>query len=283
LIQYISTSKKIFTVGDIHGCFTELLSIYNQLDNDTLFFSVGDLIDRGPDSIKVLDFFISNNLHAVRGNHEDMLLECKDIIFNIAGLLNNTSDFDDPDFIDSFNDLKIDLKFTDWWMNGGERVFNDYLKLNDSFSTFLTHINWIENLPIFIVINFTDNPTPVRDVLISHSFAIPFYDILNDAIDNNSTKVNSIVSDSLWNRIKHLSAKKNKTGLFNIFGHTPIDVYSKEINRKQGVFISKPVIDINYGVANLDTGCCYTSKKHGRGFLTGLFYPSLDIIQVEKK
>ena len=43
-------------------------------NSDRLFF-VGDLIDRGPASERCVEFLSSPSVYAVRGNHEDMLLE----------------------------------------------------------------------------------------------------------------------------------------------------------------------------------------------------------------
>lgn len=61
-------------VGDIHGHFlrleTALADVAFDPHRDRLF-SVGDLVDRGPDSISALDWLAKPWFHAVRGNHED--------------------------------------------------------------------------------------------------------------------------------------------------------------------------------------------------------------------
>jgi serine/threonine protein phosphatase 1 len=67
-----------FAVGDIHGCLedlqTALFVARFDFDRDRLF-SVGDLIDRGPDSIGVLRLLKQPWFFAVKGNHEDMFLD----------------------------------------------------------------------------------------------------------------------------------------------------------------------------------------------------------------
>ncbi|QIB04064.1 phosphoprotein phosphatase [Pseudomonas fluorescens] len=68
-----------FVVGDIHGHFKLLTTALDKLDFNTeldRIFSVGDLIDRGPDSIDVLSWLEKPWFHAVRGNHEQMLIDC---------------------------------------------------------------------------------------------------------------------------------------------------------------------------------------------------------------
>ncbi|QEI06103.1 serine/threonine protein phosphatase [Pigmentiphaga aceris] len=61
-------------VGDIHGHFLRLESALAKISFDPRqdrLFSVGDLIDRGPDSIAALEWLSRPWFHAVRGNHED--------------------------------------------------------------------------------------------------------------------------------------------------------------------------------------------------------------------
>lgn len=74
---------KIFCIGDIHGCADRLTALMNLLpvdrEKDTLVF-LGDYINRGPDSAKVVDILLSieKNYRRViflKGNHEQMLLE----------------------------------------------------------------------------------------------------------------------------------------------------------------------------------------------------------------
>lgn len=66
-----------FVVGDIHGCFTKLTQALCDIDfnpaHDRLF-SVGDLVDRGPECDLVMDWLAQPWFHPVRGNHEDMAI-----------------------------------------------------------------------------------------------------------------------------------------------------------------------------------------------------------------
>jgi hypothetical protein len=60
-------------IGDIHGCADELQALLDRagLSEDDEIISVGDFIDRGPDSPAVLGFFASHpSARAVLGNHE---------------------------------------------------------------------------------------------------------------------------------------------------------------------------------------------------------------------
>lgn len=69
---------RIFTTTDTHGCVIKLKDVLAKANfdyqNDTLIH-LGDCVDRGPDSKGVIDLLLSiNNLIAIRGNHDDWLL-----------------------------------------------------------------------------------------------------------------------------------------------------------------------------------------------------------------
>lgn len=68
-------------MGDLHGNYTALeeglAAVSFDTANDRLF-SVGDLIDRGPDSAKCLTLLDKPWFHAVMGNHEEMLVAAYD-------------------------------------------------------------------------------------------------------------------------------------------------------------------------------------------------------------
>jgi serine/threonine protein phosphatase 1 len=71
---------RTFAIGDIHGCHTALLALLEALDlqaDDRLVF-LGDLVDRGPDSYRVVEkvreLVDSDRAVCLLGNHEEMLL-----------------------------------------------------------------------------------------------------------------------------------------------------------------------------------------------------------------
>ena len=80
----ISKQKKGFSryvISDIHGCYDTFISLLKKinLQKDDQLFLLGDYIDRGKHSDKVLDYIIklkdSNyNVFPLRGNHEENTL-----------------------------------------------------------------------------------------------------------------------------------------------------------------------------------------------------------------
>ncbi|MBV6272164.1 metallophosphoesterase [Alcaligenaceae bacterium CGII-47] len=108
LHQHLPTNSvgRDFIVGDLHGCLdlfqAELKRIAFNPDRDRIL-SVGDLADRGLDSMGCLRLLREPWFHAVRGNHEQMLIN-----------------FSDPDIIPYGTNTEADLFFR----NGGGWVRN---------------------------------------------------------------------------------------------------------------------------------------------------------------
>lgn len=70
-----------FVVGDLHGAFDVFMNLLTNIDFDPTkdrMFSVGDLVDRGPDSIECLSLLKEPWFHSVIANHEQMMLEAFD-------------------------------------------------------------------------------------------------------------------------------------------------------------------------------------------------------------
>lgn len=115
-------------IGDIHGCYKELKELvltlekkgeYNK-NTDKLIF-LGDYIDRGKDSRLVIKFIRdlqkdNNNVIALMGNHEDMLL-------NYYKGINN-----------------------DWLYNGHMETLDSYKGFNKQFNK---DMQWMKTLPLY--------------------------------------------------------------------------------------------------------------------------------------
>jgi serine/threonine protein phosphatase 1 len=78
--------KKIFAIGDVHGCLEKLKELMDKLvidnEKDTLVF-IGDYIDRGKSGKKVVDYVLHlkskyKNVICLLGNHEQMFVQYLD-------------------------------------------------------------------------------------------------------------------------------------------------------------------------------------------------------------
>jgi serine/threonine protein phosphatase 1 len=122
---------RLFTMGDIHGCFHTLRSLIDCIrpDSDDTIVFLGDYIDRGPDSKQVLDYIIclkNQGLKVItlKGNHEDLMMK-------------------------SFLGKNEMLS---WMYNGGKYTLESFgvssLVEIDPF-----YINFIENMPYYYVLD----------------------------------------------------------------------------------------------------------------------------------
>lgn len=69
--------RRIIIIGDIHGCGIELRSLLDKCSyrkGVDIAISVGDLVNKGKESLDVLKIIKNDEMFAVRGNHDDAAL-----------------------------------------------------------------------------------------------------------------------------------------------------------------------------------------------------------------
>lgn len=126
-----------FAIGDVHGCFDKLVRLLEACDSikagrHARFVFIGDYVDRGPDTRKVIDLLIdrqergTDHVVCLRGNHDNMLLR--------AAARERT-----------------DADLVNWWANGGEQTLDSY-DVGDPCELPREHLAWIGALPL----TFTD-------------------------------------------------------------------------------------------------------------------------------
>lgn len=96
---------RIIAIGDIHGCHQEFSELLDRLalTKDDRLILVGDLINRGPDSCKVIDLARQHRALSLVGNHELRLLSYRKNKTPIAAISRETD-------ADTFQKLRPD----DW-------------------------------------------------------------------------------------------------------------------------------------------------------------------------
>ncbi len=121
--------KKVFAIGDIHGCASELKKLLKKLPldlNSTVVF-LGDYVDRGPDSQGVIQTIIELQNHydvvPLLGNHEDMMREfLRDPSSTLAGF-----------FI----------------LNGGSATLASYVTEGNHYEVPDAHVHFLNNLQLY--------------------------------------------------------------------------------------------------------------------------------------
>lgn len=138
-----------YVIGDVHGDWDNvdqaLLDVKFDDENDRLF-SVGDLVDRGPESERALEWLAKPWFFAVRGNHEDMCIEVfnakwsrDNYILNGGAWFLDLQEAEQQLYVDAFSSLPYTIQIdTDEGKVGlvhAEVPGNDWLNPNPDVET----------------------------------------------------------------------------------------------------------------------------------------------------
>ncbi|XP_076817451.1 bis(5'-nucleosyl)-tetraphosphatase PrpE [asymmetrical]-like [Clavelina lepadiformis] len=79
LLESDFQGKDLVIVGDVHGCYDELMKLFEEVKKKTfksfVTVFVGDMINKGPKNLEVLNYIINTpHIHCIRGNHEQKVV-----------------------------------------------------------------------------------------------------------------------------------------------------------------------------------------------------------------
>ena len=154
--------KNILVIGDVHGCYDELMELHAKAveENDSMQFQyvimTGDLCNKGPQSAKVIRHVRSSpGWFSVRGNHDDAALA--------AALGDKT---------------RLQKKSYQWVSKRESKESSSVLSDDD--------VKWLSQLPYTIKIS-GDLLRENEDTLIVHAGLIPNCDIEDQKIPTMTT------------------------------------------------------------------------------------------------
>jgi bis(5'-nucleosyl)-tetraphosphatase (symmetrical) len=104
---------RLIVYGDIHGCYNELKDLRAKISpkKNDIEVCVGDIIMKGKDSIRVLDYLIKHKIKSVLGNHEQNLLNCLESKKNLNKYEQNIIDKLTQEHIAYLKKLPLYLKY----------------------------------------------------------------------------------------------------------------------------------------------------------------------------
>lgn len=185
----------MYVIGDVHGYYDKLIALINKLPNKfkSKICFVGDLIDRGPDSKKVVDLVKEHNYDCVLGNHEQMCIEFRGNPYNMTGGYGQST-------------------LNPFGSNGGVLTLDSYGDLGllqNDIETFFTKLPIFKHYPI--------KNSDGKSLIVTHSCCLNY---MNDVEDfENFDHID--IDDIIWNRdIQYINSIKESKNYFNIFGHT---------------------------------------------------------------
>lgn len=183
---HIEHGTRVFVIGDLDADFEKFISALHAVsfdyENDILVM-LGDVIDRGNDSIKLIKYAIKHNFIVLLGNHEHMML---------ASVVDK-----DPDA----HEL--------WVKNGGA------WHLNETKENLSLVCDYLKTCPVILKLHF-------QNEIIALSHTAPLVcDWHKLALNEDNLSIANIVQSFLWDRtrVKTQSNKINPGVLFSIHGH----------------------------------------------------------------
>jgi len=229
-------------VGDVTGYGKTLLKLQEQMPKMP-FIGVGDLIDRGPNSKMVLDFFIDQGYYSAMGNHDHMMLY--EMIKHDAGV-----------------DKRLYPNGCWFWNGGAETVKSFGLDphLWDVYEIDQKYWDFLRNMPTKIE---TDN------FIITHA---PINYKRKDFFNLKEINKNTFLLDAsvLWNR--NGPHQPSKDGKVMIYGHnSPKAPLMHTPHNPRGI----------YNNEHVDKAWAMCIDTWRAGYLTGVHLPTLKIYKQE--
>jgi hypothetical protein len=254
-----------YIVGDIHGCYLELCALEQQLQAHSLRYgrtpyviSVGDLIDRGPQSLEVVQHFLQGSRagthFAVAGNHEGCFF---DLLFHFAPHLFTSPEYAGlphfalgcdflytPEYAKRyplFEDFVSHLK-SSWILQGGESTLRSFgldARAPQSWFVDAEVFTYLYHLPLF---------WEGAGVVVTHALALEesvevMKSFLAGQQNIRSSEVLGAIEDITWSRT--VPRKPRFPGRIHVSGHTPQQT---------------PTVLHQGATILLDTGCAYGSN-----------------------
>lgn len=187
-------------IGDIAGQYKTLLALLDKMPEGTPV-SVGDMVDRGPNSKEVLEFFKENGL-AVMGNHDHMMLcEHKDNHYYDYGV---------------------------WIWNGGGSTLRSFFPDADEANPQdlpKDLMDWVDNLPLYLELE--ENNAGVK-AFVSHAVKNPTFTVEKACELGNNAMDRKGMHSIIWNRGK----SRRMEGFYQIFGHNSHWGLEKQMDQK---------------------------------------------------
>ena len=191
----------IYVTSDLHGYsidkFKALLDVAGFSANDRLII-LGDVIDRGPDGIKLLKWIMKEpNVELILGNHEDMMLDCDFIL--------DTDDVSAAEL--GYAEL---IKYDRWLSNGGEDTVEGLKELTPTERREI--FDYLSDLDMYKTVGIGS-----RKFVLVHG-GLGNYSGERELFDYSSREL-------LWER--PALSDNYSFDFITVFGHTPTLFYSR--------------------------------------------------------
>ena len=99
-LSSLALPSRVIFIGDVHGSYQPLQRLLRRVEydpNEDWVVFTGDMVTRGPDSLKVLRWMKKNEAGCVRGNHDDLVVRWRVFLDGDAPFTNDNDEDDEDD------------------------------------------------------------------------------------------------------------------------------------------------------------------------------------------
>ena len=221
--------RRKIIIGDVHGCYDELIALLDDLEYNSGFdevYLVGDLVVKAPKSDEVIEFARTHkNVHAVLGNHDYYLLTAAQHIGHY---------------------LKINLLEPCKELDDAHPPATNPRHIETAKSVTVENLDYLQSLPLYL---YADTN---QEILIVHAGIVPDPQMkLEDQSKVNLMTLRNVYFDEneMIGTNKMVDGCRPWVRYYNgCFGHI---FFGHDAGKS---------LQIGAHATGLDTGCCYGNK-----------------------
>lgn len=216
---------KTYVMSDIHGEYEKFLSLLNVINftDDDILYILGDVLDRGPEPIKLLkDLSFRSNVFCLLGNHEMMAIDVLETL--LVEIKEENCD-------SHINTLAI-RKLLEYQSNGGDVTLKQFKEL--PYEERFDLLDYLKEFELYDIVDVAG-----KTFILSHTGNID----LSKNIEEHTAEELTFI------RAENNPQSYNESDTFILGGHTPtLAITGKAQIFKEGNYI------------NLDCGATFGGK-----------------------
>ncbi|MBR5179533.1 MAG: metallophosphoesterase [Lachnospiraceae bacterium] len=245
--------QQVWVIGDVHGCYGQFMEILSSplIAEEDIVVLVGDIIDRGPDSAKMLNWAIENvnndgKYLMIRGNHEQNIINDFRSLVEQRERKNKLKMYVGEEPIDyrslPIYDLRCKYGFSEYMEKAGISNIGQAEK----------YILWMESLPLYLRVSLSGN----KKFVIAHAW------FEGELRADGSIKQIIPDNDILWYRdsdyyhdLAETDYHPMEKGEFLIHGHTPVPIFRGHYGEPASPIFREHSVNIDGG--------CFLERDYG--------------------
>lgn len=189
----------IYVVSDIHGCYEEYMELLHKINfsEKDMLYVLGDIVDRGPEPIKVIqDMMKRPNVNFILGNHDYLMLM---VMSKLTQEITNES-------IDGILSDELIMDYYAWMNDGGDVTVQAFKQLS--------------RLEMLEILDYIQDALVYEDIIINGKRFILTHAGIKDFSESKDLD-DYHFTDFIFNRMDYSKRYFSDKNTFLVSGHTP--------------------------------------------------------------